>query len=170
MASLYASAIPASSHVRNAVPIWTALAPRAKAAAIPRPSIIPPDATTGAFTRIHHLRNQRHGPDHGSLERAPEGPPMGPRFAALHYYRVYAGLFELDGLVNRRGRTHNVHAASFSSKRSLEIAGSSGGGNPRPALKRAMWSKAACGLTGSSGGGSEANRLFPKGRLVRAFN
>jgi hypothetical protein len=38
---------PDSSHARNTVPIWTASAPRARAAITPRASPIPPAAITG---------------------------------------------------------------------------------------------------------------------------
>ena len=41
---------PDSSHARNTVPIWTASAPRARAAITPRASPIPPAAMTGKST------------------------------------------------------------------------------------------------------------------------
>ena len=49
-ASAQAGLMPASGHRRNPVPICTALAPRVSAAATPRPSAIPPVATTGIRT------------------------------------------------------------------------------------------------------------------------
>ena len=42
------------------VPIWTASAPSMKAAAMPRPSPIPPAAITGYRNRINYLRNECH--------------------------------------------------------------------------------------------------------------
>ena len=50
MAALCASGMPASSLVRKTVPICTAAAPSANAAAMPRPSMMPPDAITGTVT------------------------------------------------------------------------------------------------------------------------
>ena len=50
IASAQAGFIPASGHRRNPVPICTALAPSIRAAATPRPSAIPPVATTGTWT------------------------------------------------------------------------------------------------------------------------
>src|SRR4051812_48354039 len=50
IASAQAAGTLASGHRSNAVPIWTADAPNRGAAATPRPSPIPPDATTGSFT------------------------------------------------------------------------------------------------------------------------
>jgi hypothetical protein len=46
-ASAHTSFVPASEQRRKAVPIWTALAPKVNAAAIPRPSAMPPAAIIG---------------------------------------------------------------------------------------------------------------------------
>jgi len=46
-ASAHAAFVPASGQRRKAVPIWTALAPKVNAAAIPRPSAMPPAAIIG---------------------------------------------------------------------------------------------------------------------------
>ena len=50
IASAHTPAIPASGHLKKPVPISTAEAPNKRAAAIPRASATPPEATTGRLT------------------------------------------------------------------------------------------------------------------------
>ena len=54
IASRYAGPMPDSGQTRNAVPICTACAPSASAAAMPRPSMMPPAAITGMPKRSTH--------------------------------------------------------------------------------------------------------------------
>src|SRR6266568_1707983 len=80
--------MPASSQVRKAVPIWTAAAPSASVAAIPRPSMMPPDAITGTVTASTGFTPRRH-------------------------YRIGPHLFQGDGLLDGGGRTEEEHATAL---------------------------------------------------------
>ncbi len=55
--------ILASGHRRYAVPIWTALAPSASAATMPRASAMPPGGDNRHAHRVHYLRHQRERAD-----------------------------------------------------------------------------------------------------------
>ena len=85
----------------NRVPRLTPAAPssrRMSAAAMPRPSKMPPDATTGMGHRVNDLRHQRHGTDVTAIAAG--------SLAALRADRVGAPLSGLDGLRNRRDLHH----------------------------------------------------------------
>ena len=76
-------AVAASRASRNRVPIWAPAAPSASAAANPRPSTIPPVATTGTVHRVDDLRHQRDRPDERHARRDVERRAMPARLGAL---------------------------------------------------------------------------------------
>ena len=76
------------------MPSWTALAPRSNAAAIPRPSAIPPAAITGTADRIGNLRHQREQRQRLGRVAAKEPPGMAAGLAALRDHRIDPALLE----------------------------------------------------------------------------
>ena len=81
-ASAQAGLIFDSGHLRNLVPIWTALAPRASAAATPRASAIPPVATTGTLTASATAGTKANSPT--SCRNAASGVERPPVAAGFH--------------------------------------------------------------------------------------
>ena len=91
-----------SSQARNRVPRFTPAAPSTSAAASPRPSAIPPAATTGRRTnRVDDLRHER--------ERC-DAAAVAARFAALRNDDVGAVLHRGKRLLHRRDLLHHQAA------------------------------------------------------------
>ena len=93
----------ASGVKRYAVPTWTAEAPRAKAAATPRRSAMPPAATTETNT-ASDLRHKRECSELRGHVLGQEAAPMSTRFPAHGDHDIDAMRLEAAGLGDGRGR------------------------------------------------------------------
>ena len=90
-----AAVVFASGQNRNAVPIWTAEAPSANAATMPRASPIPPVAMTGIRHGIDDLRQQREQPNLRGDVVAQKHAAMTAGFDTLRDHSVAAVLLQV---------------------------------------------------------------------------
>ena len=86
------------------MPIWTPLAPSTNAAAIPRPSAMPPAAITGTSTASTTCGTSAIVPTWLSTVGAQEHAPVAARLGALGDDRVAAVIRQPLGLGHRRRR------------------------------------------------------------------
>ena len=94
----------------NRVPRSTPAAPSARAATTPRPSAIPPAATTGTRTASTISGTSANVPTSGGRVVAPRGP-MTACLAALRHDDVGAELFGGAGVFDVGDHYHHAHAA-----------------------------------------------------------
>ena len=88
------------------MPHQTPWAPRERAAAIPRPSPIPPAATTGnGRYSVDDLWHEYHSGDSSSVS---------PRLAALGYYDVHSGVDVTAGVPGAAGHANDLHSELMS--------------------------------------------------------
>ena len=92
------------------MPIWAALAPSARAAATPRPSMIPPAAITGRSTAASTVATSGQGPDQARLDLGQEVAAMAAGLDALGADPVGAGLGPGPRLGDRVGRADDIAA------------------------------------------------------------
>ena len=121
MAAAQAGWIAASGLRRKAVPSCTALAPRVSAAAMPRPSMMPPAATTGDAHRVPPPAGSRDKESRpGSLGGGIlEGAAMAARLGALRHHGIGAGGLGGAGLGDGGGVADPGDAARLQPRREL---------------------------------------------------
>ena len=185
---------PASGHPRNAVPSWMPSAPSASAAAMPRPSMIPPARSTGTETRSTIRGTSATPPTTASSNgprKVPRCPPASPDWAttastpsrssstasatvvAVPRITLPASLAaSSDSVPNVKLNTGTRSSATTASCASTRPGGGVEGtscGSDRPSSARSGARTACIASTCSgsaSGGGSCAKRLTANGRSV----
>src|SRR5882762_5477873 len=194
-AARYGPLVPASGQRRKAVPKETALAPRARAAAKPRPSMTPPAAITGTRTASATCGTSARVPiSAGSASRSkvPRWPPASAPWAqmkstpACSSARASATVvavpmvripdFRQASSISRGGMpkvklktgTRSSSSTGKASRRPTEVAGGPGGGNPSSVRYFAVASCAACKARSSAATPSSANKFTANGRDVAA--
>ena len=95
----WGSLVPASGESMNAVPIWAAQAPAASTAAMPAPSAMPPEATSGRPVTARVSPQQCQQADLAAAVDVGERAAMAARLHPLDDERVGAGQRCCCGLV-----------------------------------------------------------------------
>ena len=120
------------------MPSWTALAPSMKAAAMPRPSPIPPAAITGTRDRVDDLRQEREQADRFGRVGAEEAAGVAAGLEALGDDRVDAALLEPARFLDGR-RIADDDCAGWPSR-----------GRASPASGRPKWKLTTAGRSSST--------------------
>ena len=189
----YAGPMPDSGHARKAVPICTACAPSACAAAMPRPSMMPPAAITGMSTASTHCGTSARVPTWLAVKSPRNVPRWPPASVPLAHTasaptraqaRASATVVAVPTTRQPAACRRATWAASKMPKVKLATAGRRAtstsnwaaksshhcvgrwGCRPSSAYSGARRSIAACTVASSGLGVACTNRFMPKGRSV----